>query len=238
MSRPTSAPGALFAAVSPRILLLIAVAVLAAALIGAPWWGVLALAVTIWLGALALAGLKYSAGADRPDAIDPFALREPWRFYVRDAKRAERDVAEILDTVSAGPVLDRLRSMHDRLDVGVDEVWAIASRAQTLFDARRSIDVDELRRRLGAAEDDPNTSAEQVTALRSQLDSADRLEERLDTAQQRLKTLDARLGETVVRTRELATSVGDIGGADGLAANVNDLVDELEALRLGLEEAG
>ncbi|MEE9416521.1 MAG: hypothetical protein V3V01_14650, partial [Acidimicrobiales bacterium] len=109
MSRPTSAPRALFAAVSPRVILIIAVSVLAAALVGAPWWAVLALAAVIWIGALALAGLRYSAGADRPDAIDPFALREPWRFYVRDAKRAERDLAEILQTVSDGPILDRLR---------------------------------------------------------------------------------------------------------------------------------
>jgi hypothetical protein len=53
-----------------------------------------------------------------------------------------------------------------------------------------------------------------------------------------LRVLDARLDETVARTIELtARAGGDTSLVTGLGHDVDDLVTELEALRLALDDA-
>lgn len=229
-------PARLFAAVSPLALLVIGVAVVIAALLSVPWYLLMALALVLWLGAMALVSLRIMAKADRPDDIDPFALREPWRFYVRDAQKAQRDIAETVTNTPEGPIRERLQTMHGRLGDGVNEVWQISNLGQTLADNRRRIDLDDLKRRLADAEDSGG-DAGRVTALQSQLESASRLDERLETTNDRLDTLDAQLKDAATRAFELSTA-GEIGAAESLVSRVDHMVDELEALRLGLEETG
>ncbi len=228
-------PATLFAAVSPLALLVIGIAVVAAALLDVPWYLLLALALVLWLGALAFASLRFMAGADRPNDIDPFALREPWRFYVRDAQKAQREVQSTIAQTKDGAVRDRLESVNRRLADATDEVWRISKLGQSLADGRRRIDTDDLRRQLANAEDSPDGAADRVTALRSQLESASRLDERLDATTNRLDTLDAQLKETVTRSFELSTA-SEVASVESLVSSVDHMVDELEALRVGLEE--
>jgi len=54
-------------------------------------------------------------------------------------------------------------------------------------------------------------------------------------ARDRLRLLDARLDEAVARAVELSLGTGD---ARALQGDVDQLVEEMEALRLALEDAG
>ena len=58
------------------------------------------------------------------------------------------------------------------------------------------------------------------------------------TPRQRLEVLDARMDEAVARAVELSLSAGDAAELSGLGADVDQLVDDMEALRQGLEEVG
>lgn len=155
----------------------------------------------------------------------------------RDAQKAQREVASAVTNTADGPIRERLQTIHTRLGDGVEEVWQISNLGQTLADNRRRVDLNDLKRRLAKAEDAGGDNASQVSALGSQLESASRLDERLETTTARLDTLDAQLKDTATRALELST-VGEIGAAESLVSNVDHMVDELEALRLGLEEAG
>ena len=55
-------------------------------------------------------------------------------------------------------------------------------------------------------------------------------------AQDRLRLLDARLDEAVARAVELAIQAEDVGELGGLGGDVEELVSEMESLRVGLEE--
>ncbi len=232
-----SAPARLFAAVPRVAILVIAAAVVVAALVGAPWYLLLALAFLLWVLALIVTALRFMASNDRPNKVDSFALREPWRHYVSDAQRAQREAAAAVHQVAPGPIRDHLESVEHRLEDAVDEVWQIANLGQSLGDNRKRINLDDIKAKLADSEDDPNTDSARVSALKSQLESASRIDEKLDATTRRLDTLDARLKETVSRTIELSTA-GQEAAAEGLAHTVDHMVDELEAVRQGLEEAG
>jgi hypothetical protein len=75
-----------------------------------------------------------------------------------------------------------------------------------------------------------------IEALRGQAESYRRIAGTAVDARNRLEILEARLDETVARAVEL--SLQTVGAADlgGLHADVHAVVDEMEALRRGLEE--
>ena len=53
-----------------------------------------------------------------------------------------------------------------------------------------------------------------------------------------VEELDARLDEAVARAVELSLGAGDAAAAGGLEGDVDRLVEEMEALRLALDDAG
>jgi hypothetical protein len=57
-------------------------------------------------------------------------------------------------------------------------------------------------------------------------------------ARDRLRLLDARLDEAVARAVELSLGAGDVSAAGGLQGDVDQLVEEMEALRVALDDAG
>jgi len=191
-----------------------------------------------WLAAIAVGALTWvlrvliSARIAR--RIDPFALREPWRFFVRDALNARSRFGEALADADDGPLRVRLLEIEANLDHAVDVTWDVAQRGQQLTDARRRIDVADLNRTLDSTEpDDPRH-----TAALAQKASHDRLRTREDKTRERLEILDARLDETIVRAGELATRTGGAIELDELAGQVTDMVDELDSLRIALDEVG
>lgn len=190
-----------------------------------------------------MAARRARAGAAVRKGMDPFALGEPWRLYVRDALQAERRFADAVKHVQPGPLKERLDDIGARLHEGVEECWNVASRADAMqravasVDARsKEADLARLQRELGTGGNDSLERASE--ALRAQLASAARMEAAVWDARDRLRLLDARLDEAVARAAELSLRAGAESDLGLLGHDVDDLVGEMEALRTGLEEMG
>ena len=204
--------------------------------------GILGAAV---LGALAWGG-RVGAAIPRAPAdarIDPFTLAEPWRHYVTDALQAKARFQESVRSARPGPLQDRLREIQDRVDTGVREVWRIARRGHDLVDARRRMDPDAIRREVDNAEALATGAASETTqrtieSFRAQLASLERIEAVISDADSRLRLLNARLDEAAARTIELSVQASEVSDLGGLGDDVDQMVDEMEALRQAIEETG
>ena len=120
-----------------------------------------------------------------------------------------------------------------QLEIGITSVWEVARRSQTLTDARRSIDINELDRALDSipADDPRHRSA------RAQRDSHDRLAAGEEETRERLEVLDAQLDEAGARVAELAIRAGGTEDTvEKVAAQVAMVVTELDTLRIALDE--
>jgi hypothetical protein len=196
------------------------------------------------LGIGAYAGRVLAAVPRRgaADAIEPGRLRSPWRDYVQETQIAEARYDKIVRDAQSGPLQDRLASIGERIHDGVREAWRIAQRGQALEDGlhqlQPAVAVRQLEQARHEADRAPSDSNRQrVQSLESQVATATRLQRVTTDAAERLRLLDARLDEMVARAVELSLS-GDQGRLHGLGADVEDLVGEMESLRLALEETG
>jgi methyl-accepting chemotaxis protein len=182
--------------------------------------------------------------APRAERIDPFTLQEPWRRFVQEALQARTRFAEAVERAPAGPLRDRLGEIAQRMQTGVEQCWLIAKRGQTLVRARRGIDLADVDRQLAqvqgrdAGEDADPSLSRVAQSLQVQRATAERLDAVIDKAQSELRLLDARLDEAVARTLELAAHASTEAGTGviGLSTDVDNLVSEMESLRLALDE--
>jgi chromosome segregation ATPase len=174
--------------------------------------------------------------------IDPFAVNEPWRLFVRDALNARERFREVAATAALGPLKDRLAEIGERVDEGVDQVWATARRGHELRQARRRIDTEAVEQRIAEAQrlaeanlaDD--TAARTLGSLTRQLETAQRLDSVTVGAEAKLRLLQAQLDELAARAAELAVRAGDVSELSDLGADVDSLVEEMESLRKALDE--
>lgn len=184
--------------------------------------------------------------AEARTRVDPFAVPEPWRRFVVEAMKSGVRYDQAIADAGSGPIRDRLDSIGERLQDGVEEVARIANRAAQLTRARKAIDADDAARDLarldaetGDAGPAPGTPlARTAEALRSQVDAAARLDGAIADARSQLRLLDARLDELVARAIEMQVQVDDVEELGQIDADVEGLVSEMEALRLALEETG
>ncbi len=144
--------------------------------------------------------------------IDPFAVGERWRPFVRSALQARARYHDVVAGVAPGPLRERLGDIGRRIDEAVDDCWQVARRGHELDRARRTLD--------------------------PALPQAERLARRADGAHERLSELDRQLEGAVARAVELAATAGDPLVLGPVRGDVERLVDELEALRQGLDELG
>ncbi len=177
------------------------------------------------------------------EQIDPFALAEPWRRYVVDALGAQARFHTAVNSARTGPLQDRLREIEDRVDTGVREVWGIAGRGHELADAVRRIDPASIRAEVALCTDKAvasgsATDQRTLESLRSQLASGERLEAVIGDTDSQLRWLNARLDEAVVGTIELSVQAEDVADLGGLRHDVDQVVDEIEALRQAIDETG
>lgn len=223
--------------------------------------GILALGVGAGLGILtgggaiaaAVLGLLAYAGrvglaiprAPKEERVDPFTLSEPWRHYVQDALQAHARFREAVQSARAGPMRDRLQQIDERVEIGVREVWRIARRGHDLVDARRRLDPDAIRRDIAATRanaDQPwakgSALERTMQSLDAQLATLERLERVIGDADSRLRLLNARLDEAAARTIELSVQASEVSDLGGLGDDVDQMVDEMEALRQAIEETG
>jgi hypothetical protein len=205
----------------------------------------LLVAVLVWVlvaGGLAVATTARRIAGPGTERIDPFAVGEPWRRFVKDAVTARNRFDEAAARTPPGPLHDRLREVGSRIAEGVDEVWRIAQHGHALGRARNDLGPGQLRRRLesaerAVAEGDASHEAT-ASAIRSQLSSVERIETTIADAERRLRILDARLAESVARGIELSVQTAGTAALDAIDDDVDGVVGELEALRQALEETG
>jgi hypothetical protein len=164
---------------------------------------------------------------------------------VTEAQDAARRYRRAVAATTPGPLRERLADIGTRIDTGVLESWRVAKRGNALEGALGDLDVRSVSDQLRAVEADatqrgPHAASLDRTAaaLRAQLESASRLDAVAADARDRLRLLDARLDEAVARAVELSLGAGDAAAAGGLEGDVDRLVEEMEALRLALDDAG
>jgi hypothetical protein len=224
------------AIMSPLGILLAGVGTAAGILVGLPVVAAAGVGVAAW-GGRVLAAVPRDTPTTR---VAPSSLSEPWRSYGLQAEESKRRFDRVVESVSPGPLRQRLELLSGRLDEGVDEACRIARRGHEISTAIGEIDtvsaeaeLTDLRRQLGP--DDPSPAQGQtIEALEAQLASARRLTALAEQSRDRLRVLDARFDELLARTVEVSVGSGD---TDVLGQDVDGLVNELEALRIAMDEA-
>lgn len=209
--------------------------------------------ILIGLPVVAAAGIGAAAYAVRvavaiprsggTESIDPFRLQDPWRTFVWEARRSQRRFHDATHRARKGPLKERLATIGARIDTAVLECWRIAQAGHALADARAAIDVTSLTNELanlspadGSSPDPSSRLARTMAALQAQLATAQRLDDTIVDTVDRLRLLDARLGEAVTRAIELAARAQGAEDLSSLDSDVDDLVGEMEALRQALDE--
>lgn len=202
--------------------------------VGLPLIGAIGAGALAW-GARVLIGLpKESSGPN----LSTRGLRDPWRRYATEAVEARREFGRAVERVSSGAVQERMTSIAGRIDHGVEAIFGVANRAQTLEDARMRIDVARAATDLSTLRADPTTPSRPslvrtMESLEAQLDTAKRLDAQVYEARENLALLDARLDEAVARGIEL--SVHRDADLSTLDQEIDDMVLEMEALRQALD---
>ncbi len=187
---------------------------------------IVAIAVVAVVALVAM--LRRRRPTSRSVAIDPFVLSEPWRRSVSAAQAAQRRYVEIVAATPAGPLRSNMESITRQVKHGVEECWLIAKRGDELDAALTRLDSPSLQSRLDIAADESTRAS-----LQAQLDSAQRIRTTRDDTHERLRLLHTRLGELVAQAAEVsvgADTTSDLGSA------VDDVVTQLESLRLAVED--
>lgn len=199
-------------------------------------WVVISVGVAIAV-AIGVA-LFMSLQSDRRSRLDPFTVGEPWRQFVQGAIRSSTKLHQTIDRADPGPLKDRMDSIADRLDDGLEETWKIARRGDEIDSSIRRLDPTALRTKLAtlqersASRPTPDIDAA-IVSVENQLESVRRLELESEKTADRLRLTQTRLDELVSRAAEVAIGAGD---TDAYEHDVDDLVIELEALRQAVDE--
>jgi hypothetical protein len=226
---PTTAKAIL----SWRIALGVGVGVAAALLGLAIPWAVL-LGAVVYVGSVALAMPRTT----QQPSMDPFTLSEPWRLLMQSAQGAGRKFRETVAAVPRGPLRNQLDAIGTQLQHGLAEAWRVAQAGDDIDHVVRRLDPPALRSKLSMAErraaGDPSPEHQAaVDSLRAQLDTADRLKQQSADAAAKLRLTQTQLDELVARAGEVRIGAAD---TDSYAKEVDNLVLQLEALRLAVEE--
>ena len=200
-------------------------------------------AAAVAIGALAY-GARVAAAVPKgidADGVNAFALDDPWRTFVWQAKKAQRQFLDAVKHTHDGPLRDRLNEIADRINTGVDECWQAAQSGQQIAQARARIDITAITTELSQLPTgDPLHAnpalADTAKALQAQLDTAKRMDGIIATTQDRLRLLDARLGELVTRVIELSVRPQALEDLQAVGADVDSVVAEMETLRQALDE--
>lgn len=177
-------------------------------------------------------GVLTAMPRDKRTRMDPFTVQEPWRQFVQGAQQSATKLNETIDAVGDGPIKDRMQGVREKLEHGMDETWQIACRGHEIDQAVRRLDPTALRSQLETLQAQAN-SAEAIASVEGQLESVDRLKEQSTRTANRLRLTQHRLDELVARATEVSIGAGD---TDAYEHDVDDLVVELEGLRLAVEE--
>jgi hypothetical protein len=255
LPEPVRHPSVVRAAVSPSAIVLFAAGVGIGLAAGSVTLAVV-LGVVAWLGRIAFAVFRSRRKRRRLPVvtIDPFAVPEPWRQYVRQALGARQRFDQTLSQWPAGPLHDRLMLLQPRIGQATEEVWAVAQRGAALTGTVRGVPTGAAQpsivqlsaelRRVQAEQQQVTASDRQAALARSEeaiaalLRAARRSEEAQAEVLDHLRLLTARLDEAVTQVAQLGLDPGGSEGAlDQVAGSVDALGEEISALHQGLQAA-
>jgi hypothetical protein len=165
--------------------------------------------------------------------VDPAAAPRRFAGAVADAVASRRRFRELVDGLRPGPVRDRLEAASAQVDAGVQAVWDTVQRAGELERILATLDPERVTDQYKRAKRSPDLAPDVLAAHEARFGSVQRLLNALDDTESQLALLDVRLGGAVARAAEVALAAG--AGADELDADLAGLVDDLGALRAGLD---
>jgi hypothetical protein len=164
---------------------------------------------------------------------------------VLDAAQAAKRFKDLVGSLPAGPLRAELTEVGQRVDEGVRDCWEIANRGVALDDARKQLGLSQAANELDRLRGDRTLRAQQgmdlttidqaINAVSRQLAAGQRVETAAFEARDRLRVLNAQLDEAVAAVVEMSLRP-NAGSAGAIRGQVNGIVDELEALRLALDE--
>ncbi len=221
---------------SPSAILVTAAGASAAILLGLNPIGI----VVVGAGAFAARVLAAVPRNQAGPKISPGLLIEPWKSLMTGIMDAKKRFSYATRGMKSGPLNDRLTELGQRLQAGVDEAWRIAQAGNQLSLARGQISSESITAELQQAQAGNRTerSDQTIQALQAQLSAAQRLDVSIYDTYDRLRLLDARIDEMVTRTVELSVSQEAPDDLGGLNTEVESIVEDMEALRQAVEEAG
>jgi hypothetical protein len=177
-------------------------------------------------------------GSVKGAALDPFSVGEPWRQFVHGAQRSASKLHDTVAAASDGPLKVRMETIVARLDSGLQETFRIARRGDEIDDTIRRLDPVALKSKLESLRQrndvSPSPDVEAaITSVENQLASTERLKLESTRTADTLRLAQTRCDELVSRAAEVSIGAGD---TDAYEHDVDDLVVELESLRLAVEE--
>jgi hypothetical protein len=184
----------------------------------------------------------------RRERIDPYAVPDPWRRFVRESLTAQTKFSQAVGRRPAGALRDRLNEIARRVDDAVQQCWRVAQLGAALSGALGDLDPSHTREELRRVQEQRHRQLESgasstadldqtEAALASRLQSTRRLESAVQRATDRLRLISAQLNEAVASAVELALDTDEAVDPTLLAGQVDGVVSEIEALRQAMEEA-
>lgn len=182
----------------------------------------------------------------RRSTINPDKLPDPWRTFVLEAAQAAKRFDDQVRTLPAGPLRSELSEVGRRVSDGVRDCWEIANRGVALDEARRQLGMSQAANELERLRGERALRAQQgmdlgsidqaINAVQRQLAAGQRVENAAFEARDRLRVLNAQLDEAVAAVVEMSLRPSADRSAGDIRGRVDGIVDELEALRLALDE--
>ncbi|MEJ7764666.1 MAG: hypothetical protein WKF86_04150 [Acidimicrobiales bacterium] len=213
----------------------------------------LAILVGLWplapVAALVGWGAKVALAVPRKarrSTINPGRLPDPWKTFVIEAAQAAKRFSDLVRTLPTGPLRSELTEVGERVNEAVRECWEIANRGVRLDLARKQLGLSEAATEVERLRGERGIRAQQgmdvasidraINAVQRQLAAGQRVEASAFEARDRLRVLNAQLDESVAAVVEMTLRPGAGSSAGAVRGQVNGIVDELEALRLALDE--
>ena len=244
-------PGMLRAAVSPSAAALVAAGAVIGVLVFHTWVVAVVLALAGWSARMAAAALasrrREEAGRPRPAGIDPWSVPEPWRPLLQQLAGAQTRFDQVVSEWPPGPLRERLLSLQPEVWSDVAGLASMARRgaamtgwtgatsqagrptAEGLSAELKLIAAERASGGPEAAGDLDRREAAVAAQLRAVRQSEQAAAGLLDRLRAAVAGLDARV------TGLLALG-GETGGADAVFSSLEQLGDEVAALRAAVSE--
>jgi hypothetical protein len=257
LPEPVRHPSVVRAAVSPTAVVVTAAGVVVGLVLLHSIILAIVLGAGAWAGRMIAAMIAQArrerAARPKPAVLDPWSVPEPWRQLVTQAQGVQNRFDQTIKDWPPGPIRDRLVDLRPRFYADMDQVGAIARRGASLsgwsggVQATGRPSTAQLSEQLRQAEAERRQVASQSPAreaalarteeaVAAQLRALRGAEEAAALVQDRLRSLVARLDQTVTSMMVLGVD-GSEAGTQELESSIDGLADEITALHRGLTDA-